>query len=86
MANTKFEMILEMSFLKISNADVSFDKKTLTWKFCIINQALSTIEQVEIIDLKEFVISTLNIDSETFIIHVAIRKQEEMVKDSIRKA
>ena len=30
MAVTKFEMILEMPFLKISNADVSFDEKTLT--------------------------------------------------------
>ena len=28
-ANTKFEMILEMFFLKISNANVSFGKKTL---------------------------------------------------------
>ena len=28
-ANTKFEVILEMLFLKISNADVLFDKKTL---------------------------------------------------------
>ena len=28
--NTKFEMILERPFLKISNADVSFGEKTLT--------------------------------------------------------
>ena len=31
-ANTQFEVILEMLFLKISNADVSFDEETLTWK------------------------------------------------------
>ena len=29
-ANTKFEVILEMYFLKIRNVDVSFGKKTLT--------------------------------------------------------
>ena len=29
-ANTKFEMVLGISFLKISNADVVFDKETLT--------------------------------------------------------
>ena len=29
-ANTKFEVILEMPFLKISNADVSFGEGTLT--------------------------------------------------------
>ena len=31
-ANTKFEVILGMSFLKLSNADVSFNEETLTWK------------------------------------------------------
>ena len=29
-ANIKFKVILKMPFLKISNADVSFGKKTLT--------------------------------------------------------
>ena len=29
-ADIKFEMILEMFFLKLNNANVSFDKKTLT--------------------------------------------------------
>ena len=29
-ANTQYEVILGMLFLKISNADVSFNKKTLT--------------------------------------------------------
>lgn len=32
-ANTKFVVILKMFFLKISNPDVSFYKKTLMWKF-----------------------------------------------------
>ena len=41
-ANSKFEGILRMPFLKISNADVLFDKKTLMWKIYIINKALST--------------------------------------------
>ena len=30
MADTKYEVILEMSFLKLSNADMSFSEKTLT--------------------------------------------------------
>ena len=29
-ANTKFEVILGMLFLKISNVDIAFDKRTLT--------------------------------------------------------
>ena len=30
MADTKFEVILEMPFLKINNADMAFSKETLT--------------------------------------------------------
>ena len=45
-ADTKFEVILGMLFLKISNADVSFDEGTLTWKTYTTNEALPTTEQV----------------------------------------
>ena len=31
-ANTKFEIILGMLFLKLSNADVSCDKRTFMWR------------------------------------------------------
>ena len=44
--NTKFEVILGMLFLKISNAGMAFSKKTLMWKSYINNKALSTIKQV----------------------------------------
>ena len=43
-ANTKFEVILEMPFLKISNADVSFCEETLIWRTYTTNEALSTTE------------------------------------------
>ena len=55
-----------------------FGKKTLTWKIYIINEILPTTKQVQIIDLKEFVIAALDINSETFVMHVAIRKREKM--------
>ena len=71
-ADTKFKMILKMFFLKISNTDVSFDKKTLTWKFYITNEALLTTQQLQIIDLKEFVITVLKADSKIFVIHVSV--------------
>ena len=45
-ANTKFEVILRMLFLKISNADVSFGEKIFMWKIYITNEALPTTEQV----------------------------------------
>ena len=78
MADTKFEVILGMPFLKISNADVAFGEGTLTWKSYTTNKALPTTERVQLVDPKEFVIAALDADSETFVVHVAIREQEEM--------
>ena len=78
MADTKFEVILGMRFLKISNADMSFGEKIFTWKTYITNKALSTTKQVQIVNPKEFVIAALDVDSETFVVHVAIREQEKM--------
>ena len=40
--DTKFEVILGMPFLKISNADVAFSEATLTWKSYTTNKALPT--------------------------------------------
>ena len=71
-ANTKFEVVLGMPFLKISNADIAFDKRTLTWKSCTINEALPTTEQVPQVNPKEFVIAALDVKSETFVMHVVI--------------
>ena len=86
MADTKFEVILGMPFLKISNADVSFGEGTLTWKTYTTNEALPTTEQVQIVDPKEFVIVALDVDSETFVVHVAIREREEMPVHSEKQA
>ena len=85
-ADTKFEVILGMLFLKISNANVAFGEGTLTWKSYIINKALPTTKQVQLVDPKEFVIAAFNADSKTFIVHVVIRGQEEMAMDLDRKA
>ena len=86
MADTKFEVVLGMPFLKISNANVAFGEEKLTWKSYTTNEALPTTKQVQLVDKKEFVITALNVDSETFVVHVAIREQEEMAMDSGRKA
>ena len=85
-ADTKFEVILGMPFLKISNADVAFSEGTLTWKSYTTSKALPTTERVQLVDPKEFVIAALDADSETFVVHVAIREQEEMAMNPDRKA
>ena len=48
-ANTKFEVILKMLFLKISNADVAFGEETLTWKSYITNKALLITKQFQLV-------------------------------------
>ena len=83
--DTTFEMILEMLFLNISNADVVFGKGTLMWKSYITNKALLTTKQAQLINPKKFVIAALNTDSKTFDIYMAIRKREEMVMDLDKK-
>ena len=83
---TKFEVILEMLFLKISNANVSFSEKTLMLRTYTTNKALPTSKQVQIIDPKEFVIAALDVDSEMFVVHVVIREQEEMPVHSKKQA
>ena len=77
MANTKFEMILEMLFLKISNANVAFGKRTLMWKSYITNKTLPTTDQVPLVSPKKFVIAALDADNKTFVVHVAIQKQKK---------
>ena len=85
-ADNKFKVVLRMPFLKISNANIAFGKKILTWKSYTTNKALPTTKQVQLIDPKEFVIAALDVDSKTFVVHVAIRKWKEMVVKPGRKA
>ena len=75
-----------MSFLKISNANVSFGKKTLMWKSYTTNKILSSTKQVQIVNPKKFVIAALDMGSKTFVIYMAIWKQEEMPMHSQKQA
>ena len=84
-ADIKFEVILGMPFLKISNADVLFGEKILTWKTYTTNEALFTTKQVQIIDKKNFVIAVLDADNKTFVVYMAIQEQEEMPVHSKRQ-
>ena len=65
-------MILRMLFLKISNIDILSGEKTLTWKFYITNKALPITKWVYLINIKEFIIVVLDVDSKIFVVHMAI--------------
>ena len=82
--NIKFEVILRMLFLKISNANMAFDEGTLTWMSYTTNKVLPTTKQVQLVDPKKFVIVALNVDSETFV--VAIGEREKMPMHLKRRA
>ena len=85
-ADIKFEVILRMLFLKISNTDVLFGKKILMWRTYTTNKALPTTKRVQIVNPKEFVMMALNVNSKTFVMHVAIREREEMPMYSKKQA
>ena len=72
MADTKFEIILRIFFLKFSNVNMLFGKRTFTWKIYTINKTLSATKQVHIIYKKDFVIMALDVNSKTFVIDIAI--------------
>ncbi len=66
------EVVLEMPFLSLSNADVKFaELGKLTWRLYTPTNALPTTSRVELIDKKEFAKATLDENSETFVVHVA---------------
>ena len=86
MADTKFKVILEIPFLKLSNTDVSFSEEILTWKSYTTNKALPTTKRVQLVDPNKFVIAALDVDRETFIMHVTIQEHEEIAMDPDKKA
>ena len=71
LADISTKMVLGMSFLILSNTDVQFGEKKLTWRSYTTAKALPTTKQVEFINKKEFAKVALDENSETFVVHVA---------------
>ena len=71
LANISAEVVLGMPFLTLSNADVQFVEKELTWRSYTTAEALPTTKRVELINKKEFAKAALDEKSETFVAHVA---------------
>ena len=68
LADISAEVVLDMPFLTLSNANVQFVEKELIWRSYT---TISTIKWVELIDKKEFAKEALDENSETFVIYVA---------------
>lgn len=66
------EVVLEMSFLPLSNANVKFaELKMLTWRFYTTAEALPTTNEVKLIDKREFAKTALDENSKIFVIHIS---------------
>ncbi len=72
MADINIEVVLEISYLSFSNANVKFVKsENLTWRSYTATEALSFTSSVKLINKKEFVQVALDKNSENFIVHIA---------------
>ena len=60
-----------MPFLILSNANIQFAEKKLTWRSSTATEALPTTKRVELINKKEFAKAVLDEEFETFLMHVA---------------
>ncbi len=74
LTDTSIEVVLEMPFLALSNADFQFGAEKLIWRSYTAKEALSTTSQVEFIDKREFAKAALDENFETFVMHVATLK------------
>ena len=70
LADTSVEVILGMPFPTLSNADVSFAERELTWRSYTAAEALPTTKRVELIDKKEFDKAALDENVEAFVVYV----------------
>lgn len=78
LANTNMEVVLGIFFVFLSNADIDFEIKGLTWRSFITAETLPNKSRIQLIDKHKFakVISDKNL--ETFVIHVAALEATRM--------
>lgn len=68
------KVVLEISFLTFSNANIWFAKKKYIHKSYIIAKALPTIQKVKLINNREFTATVIDENSKIFVIYVATPK------------
>ena len=69
-ANTCPEVVLKISFLTLSGADVNFSGQKLCWRTYTIKMILPTTKRVELIGKKEFVTVVFDPKYETYVVHI----------------
>ena len=69
--NISPEIVLGMSFLTLSSADVDFSGKDLRWRTYTTKEVFPTTKHVKLVGKKEFTAAALNPEYETYIVHIA---------------
>lgn len=72
------EMVLEMPFFSLSNVDIKFEKRGLTWTKYRAAKVLPTSCRIKLIDKKEIAKAALDRNSKTFLIHVVVLKAKKL--------
>ena len=70
MANVSLEVVLGMSFLILSSADVDFLDREFRWRTYTTKEALPTTKRIEIVVKKEFAAAELDPEHETYVVYV----------------
>ncbi len=65
------DIVLEMPFLTMSNANIDFQARDLQWRSYTTKEVLSTTRRVKLIGKKEFAVAALDQEHEVFVVHVA---------------
>ena len=70
-ANVSPEVVLGMSFLTLSGADIDFSVPELRWRTYTTEEMLPTTRHVKLVGKKEFVAVALDPEHEAYVVHVA---------------
>ena len=76
LANISIKMVLKISFFIVSNIDVYFNKRKLTWRSYTTSKALPITRQIKLIDKKDFAKRVLNKNIKAFVIHISFLSLE----------
>ena len=85
LAHISIEVVLGILFLTLSNADVQFAEKKLTWRTYTTKKAFSTTCWVKIIDQKKFAKAVLDENFKAFVVHVSFLRSKMTIHPA-RKA
>lgn len=80
LADTSIEVVLNMLFLILSNAEIQFDTRSFTWRTYNIADALLITKQVKLINKDKSIKVAFDKNSEMFIIHIIAFKVLEVTK------